>query len=308
MDIKISVIIPTYNRQDKILRAVNSIINQTYTNWEVIIIDDGSTDNTQNILTPYLWEKIKYFFQKNAWVSSARNFWITKAIWEYITLLDSDDEFLPKKLEIQLNKMLEYGVDFSISNSLVYRDNIEFKQDYWKSFLFNKEDIFFNKIEISSFFMFSKNIFNKVKFNEKLIIWEDANFIFNVLNNFDNRGLFINDFLVKRYKELGGNRISTNFTHKINWTKELIKIYKKDEYKLWKEKSEKKIRSLYLSLWVFQILSTESQEWRKSIIEWIKYNKYSIKNIFYLIFFLFSYSDFLIKNMFYIYKKIWKFL
>lgn len=308
MNVKISVIIPTYNREDKILRAIKSVFNQTYINWEIIIVDDGSEDNTKEILKPYLSEKVKYFFQKNAWVSSARNFGISKATWEYITLLDSDDEFLPKKLETQLKEMCKYKINFSISNSLVYRDNKEFKKDYGKNFLFNKEDIFSNKIEISSFFMFSKNVFGKVKFNEKLIIWEDANFIFNVLNNFDNKWLFINEFLVKRYKELDWNRISTNFVHKINGTKEIIEIYKKDEYKLWKIKIEKKLSHLYLHLWIFQILNGDSNVWRKNIIEGIKYNKYSIKNIFYFIFFLFTYSKVLVKIIFYLYKKIWKFL
>lgn len=156
--------------------------------------------------------------------------------------------------------------------------------------------------------MFSKIIFDKVKFNEKLIIWEDYNFIFHVLNHFGDTWLFVNDFLVKRYKELWWNRISTNFKHKINWIKELIRIYKKDEYQLWYIKNEKKLNSLYLHLGVFQILSLQNREWRNNIIEGINYNKYSLKNIFYFIFYLLSYSKLLIKIVFYCYKKIWKFL
>lgn len=309
MDFKISVVIPTYNREDKILRAINSVFAQTYRNWELIIVDDGSIDNTKELLKPYLSKKVKYFFQKNTWVSSARNFWISKTTWEYVALLDSDDEFFPEKLEKQLWLMLKYNINFSISNEIEYKWTTEIKKDFLSHFIFDKDLIFQNKIWVSaSFFMFSKSVSDKVKFNEKLMIGEDYNFIFNVLNYFDDRWLFVNDFLVKRYKELWWNRISTNFKHKINGIKELIKIYKKDGYKFWTIKNKKKLNNLYLHLGVFQILSLENKEWRKNIIEGIKYNKYSFKNIFYLIFYILSYSKILIKIVFYCYKKIWKFL
>ena len=88
-----SIILPTFNRSVLITKAIESVINQTYTNWELIIIDDGSTDNTKSVLENYLSDsRIKYFFQENQERSVARNNGIKRAKGDYICFLDSDDE------------------------------------------------------------------------------------------------------------------------------------------------------------------------------------------------------------------------
>lgn len=93
---RISVIVPAYNVEDCVGKAIESVVAQDYTNWELIIIDDGSKDNTKDVVKKYLKDKrIKYFFQKNRGVAGARNNGLKKAVGEYITLLDSDDEILP---------------------------------------------------------------------------------------------------------------------------------------------------------------------------------------------------------------------
>lgn len=87
-----SIIIPTYNNASEISRALNSILEQTYENWELIIVDDGSTDDTQAILKPYLKDKrVKYVYQFNQGVSVARNKGIEFCKEKFITFLDADD-------------------------------------------------------------------------------------------------------------------------------------------------------------------------------------------------------------------------
>ncbi len=77
----ISIIIPTYNRADLIERAITSVVSQTYTNWELLIIDDGSTDNTKSIIEKYLSDKrIKYIYQENKGPGAARNNGIRKSL------------------------------------------------------------------------------------------------------------------------------------------------------------------------------------------------------------------------------------
>jgi glycosyltransferase involved in cell wall biosynthesis len=101
----VSIIIPTFNRAGIISKAIKSVLNQTYKNWELIIIDDGSVDNTKEVVKSYSSKyknKIKYYYKKNGGVCSARNFGIQKANGEYISLLDSDDEYKPRRIEIQL--------------------------------------------------------------------------------------------------------------------------------------------------------------------------------------------------------------
>ncbi|MGZ3899380.1 MAG: glycosyltransferase family 2 protein [Bacteroidia bacterium] len=94
-----SIIIPTYNRAEPIQRAIESIIEQTYADWELVIIDDGSTDNTRQVVTGYKSENIRYIYQENQERSVARNNGIQHAKGKYICFLDSDDEYYPDYLE-----------------------------------------------------------------------------------------------------------------------------------------------------------------------------------------------------------------
>jgi glycosyltransferase involved in cell wall biosynthesis len=96
----ISIVIPTYNRAHLISRAIESILNQTVTTWELIIVDDGSTDNTNGILKHYLSDpRIKYFKKVNSGAAESRNVGAGNATQPYITFLDSDDEAMPMWLE-----------------------------------------------------------------------------------------------------------------------------------------------------------------------------------------------------------------
>jgi glycosyltransferase involved in cell wall biosynthesis len=97
----VSVIIPTFNRAAFIERCVNSVINQTYPSIEIIVIDDGSTDQTVDILKQF--PKVKVIFQENLGVSCARNIGIKNSNGEFVALLDSDDEWLPEKIAKQIN-------------------------------------------------------------------------------------------------------------------------------------------------------------------------------------------------------------
>ena len=99
---QVSVIIPTYNRGWILKEAVESILTQDYKDFELIVVDDGSTDNTSEVLAPY-GNDIRIFFQKNKGVSAARNRGITEASGQYIAFLDSDDLWLPRKLSTQIN-------------------------------------------------------------------------------------------------------------------------------------------------------------------------------------------------------------
>ncbi len=100
----ISVIIPTYNRRPVLGRAIDSVLNQSKPADEIIIIDDGSTDDT-DIFIKESYPHVSYLYQKNTGISSARNLGIRTAKGEWIAFLDSDDEWLPQKLEKQLDAL-----------------------------------------------------------------------------------------------------------------------------------------------------------------------------------------------------------
>ncbi|MBL8012452.1 MAG: glycosyltransferase [Candidatus Omnitrophica bacterium] len=103
----VSIIIPSFNMAALAVRAIESVLSQTYTNTEVIFVDDGSTDNTRERLEPYK-DKIKYIFKPNGGVCSARNVGLREARGEFIGLLDSDDEYMPEKVERCLNFLQEH--------------------------------------------------------------------------------------------------------------------------------------------------------------------------------------------------------
>lgn len=103
MDTKISVVIPTYNRAFQVCRAIESVLNQKIVPFEIIVVDDGSTDKTKETLFKYYNNKIKYYFQENAGVSAARNTGINKSKGNWIAFLDSDDEWMNKHLTNYLN-------------------------------------------------------------------------------------------------------------------------------------------------------------------------------------------------------------
>lgn len=118
----ISVIIPTYNRDYCIARSLESVLRQTCQDFEIVIVDDDSTDNTRDVLGPYLVDpRIRYIKHvKNQGGLAARITGIRKAVGQHVVFLDSDDELLPNSLEVRLSALQKSGVD----RALVYGDVI----------------------------------------------------------------------------------------------------------------------------------------------------------------------------------------
>lgn len=100
---KVSVILPTYNMGAYVGGAIQSILDQSVPHWELLVIDDGSSDSTRDVVAPYLIDgRIKYHYQPNAGLSAARNAGLALARGSYIGLIDADDLWLPTKLALQL--------------------------------------------------------------------------------------------------------------------------------------------------------------------------------------------------------------
>lgn len=112
---RVSVVIPTYNRGHYLRETLDSVFYQTYRDIEIIVVDDGSTENTPEFIKEYL-DRIIYIYKENGGQGSARNVGINRAKGEYIAFLDSDDLWLPQKIKIQveyMDKHPEYGMIFS---------------------------------------------------------------------------------------------------------------------------------------------------------------------------------------------------
>ena len=98
----VSIIIPVYNGENFVIEAIESALNQTYENIEVIVVNDGSVDRTEELITPYL-RRLKYIKKENGGVSSALNLGIKESQGEYVSWLSHDDIYYPEKIKKQIN-------------------------------------------------------------------------------------------------------------------------------------------------------------------------------------------------------------
>ena len=129
MNNKVSVILPTFNRANFIVDAINSFKNQTYKNKELIIVDDGSLDHTKSLVKKLLDKNIFYYFIKNSGQTIARNFGIAKAKGDYICFLDSDDLWYEKKLELQIEYFKENkNIALCYTNLANFDEKLNFKE------------------------------------------------------------------------------------------------------------------------------------------------------------------------------------
>ena len=158
----VSVIIPTYNRSELVLNAIDSVLLQTYHFIEIIVVDDCSTDNTLSVLAFY-GTKIRVIKNEvNSYVGYSRNLGVSLAKGEYVAFLDSDDKWLPNKLELQINWMKKNNYEISTSAFYTYHkgsNSLQFKQRPYASIL-NFPDILYGIfIAPGSTLMLKRNLF-----------------------------------------------------------------------------------------------------------------------------------------------------
>lgn len=126
-EVKVSVVIPTYNSARYVITAVESVLAQTYRHFEVLVVDDGSTDDTKEVLSKYE-ESIRYLYKPNGGVSKARNYGIQRAQGKYIAFLDADDVWLPEKLEKQIALLeSDTNIGLSYTSAIKVDENLETK-------------------------------------------------------------------------------------------------------------------------------------------------------------------------------------
>ena len=188
----ISIIMPVHNSEKYLNDTIESVIRQTYKKWELVIINDGSTDSSESICKKYCKEdkRIILYNKNNEGVSKARNYGLEKAKGKYIMFLDSDDLYQNNMIEKMYQKMKEEDVDIVKANyKIKNKDGIIVENhEIIKEKKYKKEDI---KTELLDFFLTEKQhcyiwalLLKKdliEKFNEKLFIFEDFDFY---LNNF----------------------------------------------------------------------------------------------------------------------------
>ena len=192
----ISIIVPIYNVEKYLRQCLDSIMNQTYQNFECLLINDGSPDNSANICREYVDKdsRFKYFEKENGGVSSARNLGIEYSKGEYITFIDSDDWVDSDYLELLYMKINEYNADLAVLTYKQYSMNDGcfylhvWEQDYYEKYYTGNEllnslpdlESYDSTFNVSWGKLFKRNFLETATFNEQRIMGEDLEFNFKI--------------------------------------------------------------------------------------------------------------------------------
>ena len=189
---KISVIVPIYNAEKYLHQCIDSIIAQTFSDFELLLIDDGSSDSSGFICEEYAQKdfRIKVFHKRNGGVSSARNLGLDNAKGEWITFVDSDD-WIKKDY---LYSMIRQSDADMIMSSFEVIDNFEKWDNQIEHYLYKKNKIkYFIERYVSTATMcapwcklFKNSIIDTLRFNTEISFWEDTIFVFEYLNKIDS--------------------------------------------------------------------------------------------------------------------------
>lgn len=229
----VSIIIPTYNRWKYIKKAIDSCLGQTYRNIEILVIDDCSSDNTNDIIEWINDSRIKYFKNiNNSWAPFSRNRWIKLSKWDFINFLDDDDELLPKKIELQIEKFK----NSCINNLWVVTCDIKYNRSDNNKLRLNRKSWFIYKDLLRSYciswtqsMLIKSNVFDFYKFDLGFESNQEYDLMIQISSNYNF------DFIdyVWAIQNESENQISFNFRKKIDWSRYLFWKYKKDYTSLW---------------------------------------------------------------------------
>lgn len=198
----ISIVIPVYNAEKYLEQCLNSITNQTYKNFEVILVNDGSIDHSESICMDFVKvdTRFKYFTKVNGGASSARNLGLDNAQGKYITFIDADDWVDENHLEVLINNIKENNSDMAVSSIKkfdnvsrfkfrVYSNQEKYLLNYNK---LNREEFLVilpklihasNSYKIAVSKLFKKELVMDIRFDESIVYGEDLDFFFKIYNN-----------------------------------------------------------------------------------------------------------------------------
>lgn len=241
---KISVIVPVYNVEKYIKKCLDSLVNQTLDGVEIIVVNDGSPDNSQKIIDEYTkkYKNVKSYIKENGGLSDARNYGIKKATGEYISFVDSDDYIRNDMLEIMYNYAIKEDLDVVVCDSInVYDNGSEILIKSNNNYSDNDVRNYIISPPMACTRLFKKTIFDKIQF-KKNIYYEDLEMTPKVVNITDKIG-FVSEGLYY-YVQRDGSIMKQNV-----FNKKLLNIFDvlKSNKDLLEDKFPEEIEYMYIT-------------------------------------------------------------
>ena len=239
---KVSVIVPVYNVEKYIKKCLDSLVNQTLNGVEIIVVNDGSPDNSQKIIDEYTkkYKNVKSYIKENGGLSDARNYGIKKATGEYISFVDSDDYIRNDMLEIMYNYAIKEDLDVVVCDSInVYDNGSEILIKSNNNYSDNDVRNYIISPPMACTRLFKKTIFDKIQF-KKNIYYEDLEMTPKVVNITDKIG-FVSEGLYY-YVQRDGSIMKQNV-----YKKKLLNIFDvlKSNKDLLEDKFSEEIEYMY---------------------------------------------------------------
>ena len=278
----ISVIVPVYNVEEYLKKCVDSIINQTYINLEIILVDDGSTDDSGKICDEYSKKdnRINVIHKENGGLSDARNAGIDIAKGKFLTFIDSDDFVENNYVELLYNTLVQYNADLSIASHKVIYDktimdkstNEEFCSD---SKLILEKILYDDGVDLSAWGkLYKAKLFKKVRFPVGRL-YEDAATTYKLIdlsNKIAVCSKLVYNYVI-REKSITNNTFSEKKMDLITSTKEMVD-YIREKYPELEKACNRRLMYSYLST-LSQLAKTndENKEIEQKLLDYIKENK-----------------------------------
>lgn len=210
---RVSILIPTYNRETLILKALDSIFKQTFQDYEIMIIDDASTDNTEQVIKDLNHPRVRYFkLEKNGGQCIARNYGARQALGEFLAFLDSDDEWLPEKLEKQIS-LFDNGSErmggaygLSYTTDVIRGETSQDKVDVHRGDIHNEFLKGFCP-PTPSMFVVKREAFEKVNgFDENLLTFVDLDLWMRISEFYDFD--YVDEPVIIKYEQIGDQYVN----------------------------------------------------------------------------------------------------
>ncbi len=303
-DILFSIIIPTYNRANMLTKAIESVLAQTYDNWELIIVDDGSTDNTKEVVLSYKSDKIKYVYQKNQKESVARNKGIDIAKGDYICFLDDDDYYLDNFLMEFYNEIKKQ----KNKKTIYLCEQLEETEHKTEKIQLNRKELNKNPVKYLTLdsnnlqpFVIPAKILKSEKFEPKFEFGEDFHLLMRLLFK-SKLKLIPKTLCVYRfhknstfYNELyNGGYIKKN--NRLEAFDDLISRYKKEliSHRAYKGMMNK--YNQYVYFYSSSALRNNNLKYSLNTLNKLKWNNFNIINLYYYSSILFRYPFYHVKG------------